>query len=178
MHPLEQRELVSFTRHTTTLQWRYTNGKSPTNLKASTLKRCVCGDEDASILTVLSVGHLVKWSENVSLKSSHPIPPPPQSLTGGKARETPVVGGVGGGVKRRRIFQTRSGVSQGFQSICFERQAWMSLCLTEREFSWNSHMTRKRNTQHYDTIEFWDRYGKHDIKTKRVKENWLLLMDK
>ena len=43
------------------------------------------------------------------------VPP----LTGGKARETPVGGGVGVGGKRRRIFQTRSGVSQGFQSICF-----------------------------------------------------------
>ena len=32
----------------------------------------------------------MKWSENVSLKSSHPP-------TGGKARETPVGGGVGGG---------------------------------------------------------------------------------
>ena len=35
------------------------------------------------------------------------VPPPP--LTGGKARETPVGGGVGG----------RSGVSQGFQPIFF-----------------------------------------------------------
>ena len=48
---------------------------------------------------------------------------PPTPLTGGKERETPVGGGVGGRGKRRRIFQTRSGVSQGFQSICFWRQA-------------------------------------------------------
>ena len=34
----------------------------------------------------------------------------PPHLTGGKARETPVGGGVGVGGKRRRIFQTRSEV--------------------------------------------------------------------